>query len=197
MPTSLPHENDTQELSWRMTHKLNPRKLPTIIAWVAWISWFILGNSFFLTFTVNELKLDSKETLHPIPFFAKNLLSFMKPLENNNYKIYDPLGTTLLNRLRLSFSHLKKHKFRYNFADTINPFVYIMFLFPWNWDKFSFFSTLLKQHHSPHILYEWIKQCKQHHYISEVKWSSKCNRVTMKLKRDSKRLEEPFFEWFY
>ena len=31
------------------------------------------------------------------------------------------LGTRLLNRLRLSFSHLREHKFRYNFADTLNP----------------------------------------------------------------------------
>ena len=27
----------------------------------------------------------------------------------------------LLNRLRLGFSHLREHKFRHNFADTLNP----------------------------------------------------------------------------
>ena len=36
----------------------------------------------------------------------------------------------------ISFSHLKEHKFRHNFADTINPFVNVMFLIPWNWDNF-------------------------------------------------------------
>ena len=37
------------------------------------------------------------------------------------YGIYDPLGVTLLNRLGLGFSHLREHKFRHNFADTLNP----------------------------------------------------------------------------
>ena len=35
--------------------------------------------------------------------------------------MYDPLGEKLLTRLRLKFSHLKEHKFRHGFADTINP----------------------------------------------------------------------------
>ena len=28
----------------------------------------------------------------------------------------------LLNRLRVGFSHLREHKFRHNFADTVDPF---------------------------------------------------------------------------
>ena len=32
-----------------------------------------------------------------------------------------PLGIKLLNRLKVEFSHLNKHKFRHNFADTLNP----------------------------------------------------------------------------
>ena len=35
--------------------------------------------------------------------------------------MHDPLGEKLLTRLRLKFSHLKEHKFRHGFADTINP----------------------------------------------------------------------------
>ena len=53
--------------------------------------------------------------------FRKKLLTFTRPLENDTYGIYDPLGVNLLNRLRLGFSHLRKHKFRHNFADTLNP----------------------------------------------------------------------------
>ena len=34
--------------------------------------------------------------------------------------IYDPLGVKLINRLRVGFSHLREHKFRHNFADTVN-----------------------------------------------------------------------------
>ena len=53
--------------------------------------------------------------------FRKKLLALIRALANNTYGIYDPLGVTLLNRLRLGFSHLMKNKFRHNFVDTLNP----------------------------------------------------------------------------
>ena len=62
----------------------------------------------------------------------------MRLQENHNYKIYDTLGIKLLKKLGLSFSHLNQPKFGHNFADTINPFVHIMFLFLRN-----FFATYL------------------------------------------------------
>ena len=49
------------------------------------------------------------------------LLTFIRPTENSTYKICDPLGTKLLTRLKLGFSHLFKHKFRHIFADPLNP----------------------------------------------------------------------------
>ena len=51
--------------------------------------------------------------------FHRKLLNFIRPLESDTYGIYDPLGVRLLSRLRLGFSHLRKHKFRHNFADTL------------------------------------------------------------------------------
>ena len=53
--------------------------------------------------------------------FRIKLLAFIRLLGNNTYGIYEPLGVRLLNRLRLGFSHLRDHKFRHNFADTLNP----------------------------------------------------------------------------
>ena len=53
--------------------------------------------------------------------FRKKLLSFIKPMENKSFSIYDPLGIKLLNRLGVDFSHLNEHKFRHNFADNLNP----------------------------------------------------------------------------
>ena len=53
--------------------------------------------------------------------FRKKLLAFIRLLGNDTYGIYDPVGVRLLNRLRLVFSRLREHKFRYNFADTLNP----------------------------------------------------------------------------
>ena len=37
------------------------------------------------------------------------------------YNIYDPQGPKFLNKLRLGFSRLREHKFRHDFADTVNP----------------------------------------------------------------------------
>ena len=52
--------------------------------------------------------------------FCKKLLAFIRPLGNDTHGIYDPLGIRLLSRLRLSFSHLREHKFKHNFTDTLN-----------------------------------------------------------------------------
>ena len=53
--------------------------------------------------------------------FRTKLLAFIKPVGNSIYGIYDPFGVKLINRLRLGFSHLREHKFRHHFADTVNP----------------------------------------------------------------------------
>ena len=41
--------------------------------------------------------------------------------ENSAFSVYDPYGLKLLMRLRLQFSHLKEHKFRHGFGDTVRP----------------------------------------------------------------------------
>ena len=51
---------------------------------------------------------------------AKKLLAFIRPVGNSMYGIYDPFGVKLINRSRLSFSHLREHKLGHNFADTVN-----------------------------------------------------------------------------
>ena len=53
--------------------------------------------------------------------FRKRLLTFTRPLENDTYGIYKPLGVRLLNILPLVFSHLRKHRFRHHFVDILNP----------------------------------------------------------------------------
>ena len=67
-------------------------------------------------------KLDSEiRNAETYASFRKMLLNFTRPIGNSTYKIYDPLGIKLLTRLRLGFSHLSEHKFRHNFADSLNP----------------------------------------------------------------------------
>ena len=77
----------------------------------------------FLPFTITEWdKLDSDiENIDIYAMFRKKLLTFIRPLENDTYGIYDPLDVRLLDRLRLGFSQLRKRKVRHNFADTLNP----------------------------------------------------------------------------
>ena len=53
--------------------------------------------------------------------FHKKLLNFIRPFQKSIFNIYDPQKSKLLNRLMLGFSHLREHKFRHNFADTVNP----------------------------------------------------------------------------
>ena len=40
---------------------------------------------------------------------------------NHVYNIHDPICLKLLTRLHVNFSHLREHKFRHNFLETLNP----------------------------------------------------------------------------
>ena len=62
----------------------------------------------------NVRNLDSHE------IFRKKLLNFIRPSEKSTFNIHDPQGSKHLSRLTLVFSHLREHKFRNNFADTVN-----------------------------------------------------------------------------
>ena len=77
----------------------------------------------FLPYAIKEWnKLDSEiRNAKTYASFRKMLLNFIRPIGNRTRKIYDPLGIKLLTRLRLDFSHLSEHKFRHNFADSLNP----------------------------------------------------------------------------
>ena len=37
------------------------------------------------------------------------------------FNLFDPIGLKLLTRLGTDLSHLRDHKFRHNFNDTVNP----------------------------------------------------------------------------
>ena len=43
------------------------------------------------------------------------------PNASSTCKIHNPIGVWLLTHLRLALSHVNEHKFRYNFADCVNP----------------------------------------------------------------------------
>ena len=53
--------------------------------------------------------------------FKNNILKFIQPSPNSVYNCHNPRGICLITRLRLGLSHLREHKFRHGFQDTLNP----------------------------------------------------------------------------
>ena len=79
-------------------------------------------NSFFPSAITEWNKLDSYiRNADLFEGFKKRILGFVRPLPKSIYNIHNPLGIKYLIRLRIGFSHLKKHKFRHNFQDSIDP----------------------------------------------------------------------------
>ena len=90
-----------------------------MIPWLCQILRFrtIILLTSLLPFTINDSHI---KNIDSYAIFRKKLLTFIKPLEKHSYVISETLGVRLLNRLRLSFNHLREHKFRHNFVDPLN-----------------------------------------------------------------------------
>ena len=82
----------------------------------------IFSDSFFPTAIKEFNKLDYQIT-HNLSFqsFRKFLIKSIRPVPNLLFDADDPHGVKLLTRLRVGLSHLKEHKFRHGFIDTIDP----------------------------------------------------------------------------
>ena len=50
------------------------------------------------------------------------ILSFIRQSTNSTFNCHNPRGIKLLLRLRLGLSHLREHKFKHTFQDSLNPF---------------------------------------------------------------------------
>ena len=56
-----------------------------------------------------------------LSLFKTNILKFIRPSPNSVYNCDNPRGLKFITRLRLGLSHLREHKFKHSFQDTINP----------------------------------------------------------------------------
>ena len=76
----------------------------------------------FLPQTIREWnKLDTSICQAPsYSVFRKALLDFILPTANNTFGTNDVSSLKSLTRFRFSFSHLREHKFKHNFQDTLN-----------------------------------------------------------------------------
>lgn len=53
--------------------------------------------------------------------FKSSLLKYIRPSPYSIFGTFHPIGIKYLTRLRLGLSHLREHKFKHNFQDSINP----------------------------------------------------------------------------
>ena len=68
----------------------------------------------------NKLDLNIRNSESLISFKSK-FLKFICTSENSIFLCNNPKGIQLLTRSRLSLSHLRDHKLKHNFQDTLNP----------------------------------------------------------------------------
>ena len=53
--------------------------------------------------------------------YKKRILAFIRPSTKSVFHCHNPTGLKLITRLRLGLSHLRSHKFKHSFQDTLNP----------------------------------------------------------------------------
>ena len=68
----------------------------------------------------NKLDLNIRNS-ESLTSFKSNVLKFIRLSKNSTFLCNNPKGIQLLIRLRLGSSHLRDHKFKHNFQDTVNP----------------------------------------------------------------------------
>ena len=112
----------------------------------------------FFPFCINEWNnLDENiRNLPSISTFKTAILKFLRPNANSVFRVTDNKGVILLNRLRVGFSDLREHKFRHNFADTVDPFCncrnnsiettqhFLMHCSDYSNDRLAMFNSLLQ-----------------------------------------------------
>ena len=79
-------------------------------------------NSFFPSTNIewNNLDHDLRNT-ESYTLFRASILKFIRSSPNSFYGCQNIMGIKLLTRLLLGLSHLREHKFKHNFQDTLNP----------------------------------------------------------------------------
>ena len=68
-----------------------------------------------------DLNIRSSSNYH---IFLNLLLKFIRVVERKIFTINGPSGMKMLIRLRLGFSHLRQHKFKHGFKETLDPFCF-------------------------------------------------------------------------
>ena len=76
---------------------------------------------FFPSAILEWNKLDlSFQNLASYNVFKNSILKFIRRSSNKIFQCHNPKGIKLVTKLRLGLSHLREHKFKRNFQDTLN-----------------------------------------------------------------------------
>ena len=79
-------------------------------------------NSFFPSAIIEWNNVDPNlRNSKSISIFKEKILNFIRPSPNSFFDFHNSKGIKVITRLRLGLSHLREHKFKHNFQDTINP----------------------------------------------------------------------------
>ena len=80
-------------------------------------------NYFFPTTIIEWNKLDHNiRNSSSFNIFRKSILKFIRPSANSLFNCHNPKGIKFITRLWLGLSHLREHKFKHSFQDSLNPF---------------------------------------------------------------------------
>ena len=104
--------------------------------WIWWVKFLVSQNAkirhifrktetFIISFLPQTIREWNKlaTSICQVPsysVFCKTLLDFIQPTVNSTFGTSDVSGLKLLTRLLVVFSHLREHKFKHNFQDTLN-----------------------------------------------------------------------------
>ena len=87
------------------------------------ISHNFFENTFFAWAISEWSKLDKNiPNSDNTSTFKTKILTFLRPVWNSIFNYHNPKGVKLLTYLRPGLSHLREHKFKHSFWDTLNLF---------------------------------------------------------------------------
>ena len=82
----------------------------------------LFKNSFFQSTIIKWKNLDPNlRNSDTYGTFKNTILKFIRPSPNSVFECHNPQGIKFLTRLRLGLSHLREHKFKHSFQDSLNP----------------------------------------------------------------------------
>ena len=92
-------------------------------------------HSFFPSVIIEWSKLDpSLRRYNSYNVFKSDTLKIMQPSSNSIFDCHNPIGINYITRIQFGLGHLREHKFKHSFQDTLNPICNYI-----NWICYSFF----------------------------------------------------------